>query len=385
MGEEKLGPRVEVLPGTEKKALETEGLALEIVGLVGLALETVDLMAYIAKTKSGSMLYQNRQFTYAQVVSITNNFEKSIGRGEFGTVYHGQMTNGTQVAVKMLFLRSNKTPCQGSNEFENEVQLLTRVHHRNLVSFIGYCQEDGNMALIYEYMTQGNLGSHLSVTDNYSNALSWDRRLHIALDVAQGLEYLHDDCKPAVIHRDVKTANILLNERLEANIGDFGLFRDFNDEFTHVSTVVKGTFGYLDPEYCNSNNLTEKSDVYSFGVVLLQLFTGKPAIVQITNSERISLIDWAIPTVVGGDIRDVIDPKLEGNYNIKSIQKVAEIARACTSPKSIDRPHMRDVVVELKEYIINEKALESAAERGECMDSGPVQTSSEIFSYLSAR
>ena len=131
--------------------------------------------------------------------------------------------------------------------------------------------------------------------------------------------------------------------------------------------------------------MTEKSDVYSFGVVLLQLFTGKPAIVQITNSERISLIDWAIPMVVGGDIRDVIDPKLEGNYNIKSIQKVAEIARACTSPKSIDRPHMRDAVVELKEYIINEKALESAPERGECMDSGPVQTSSEIFSYLSAR
>ncbi|XXG57226.1 hypothetical protein AAC387_Pa03g4438 [Persea americana] len=239
---------------------------------------------------SVSMLYQNRQFTYAQVVSMTNNFEKSIGRGGFGTVYHGQMTNGTQVAVKMLFLRSIKTPCQGSNEFENEVQLLTRVHHRNLVSFIGYCQEDGNMALIYEYMAQGNLGSHLS--DNCSNALSWYRRLRIALDVAQGLEYLHDDCKPSIIHRDVKTANILLNERLEAKIGDFGLSRVFNDEFTHVSTVVKGTVGYLDPEYCNSNNLTEKSDVYSFGVVLLQLITGKPAIVRITNSKRISLIDW---------------------------------------------------------------------------------------------
>ncbi|RWR78150.1 putative LRR receptor-like serine/threonine-protein kinase [Cinnamomum micranthum f. kanehirae] len=360
---------------------------LTIVGFVHRKFTQRRQRASIVKTKSGSMLYEHRRFTYAQVVSMTNNFERSIGKGGFGTVYHGQMTNNTQVAVKMLYLRSIKAPCQGSNEFENEVQLLMRVHHRNLVSFIGYCQEDGNMALIYKYMAQGNLASHLSVTDKYSNALSWDRRLRIALDVAQGLEYLHDDCKPAIIHRDVKTANILLNERLEAKIGDFGLSRVFNDEFTHVSTAVKGTFGYLDPEYCNSNNLTEKSDVYSFGVVLLQLITGKSAIVRITNSERISLIDWAIPMVVGGDIRDVIDPKFEGNYDIKSFQKVAEIARACTSPKSIDRPHMRDVVVELKEYIGNEKALESesAPENGGCMNSGPVQTTSEILSSLSAR
>ncbi|XXG57234.1 hypothetical protein AAC387_Pa03g4447 [Persea americana] len=402
-----------------------------------------------------------------------------------------------------------------------EVHLLMRVHHRNLVPFIGYCQEDGNMALIYEYMAQGHLGSHL--LDSNSNALSWDRRLRIALDVAQGLEYLHNGCKPPIIHRDVKTANILLNEKLEAKIGDFGLSKAFSDDFTHVSTAVKGTFGYLDPEYCNSNNLTEKSDVYSFGVVLLQLITGKPAIVrisaserrslidwaipivvegdardsdepergisatlkghddcrleylhngckppiihrdvktanillnerleakigdfglskvfsddfthvstavkgtfgyldpeycnsnnlteksdvysygvvllqlitgktaivQISDSARRSLIDWAIPMVVGGDIMDVIDPKLEGNYDIKSIQKVAEIARACTSPKSVDRPLIRDVVIELKEYIGNEKPLESAPESGGwCIDNGPVQTTSQIFSYLSAR
>ncbi|RWR78157.1 putative LRR receptor-like serine/threonine-protein kinase [Cinnamomum micranthum f. kanehirae] len=345
--------------------------------------------AHMVKTNSqnadiGSLHYENRQFTYAEVLSITNNLQRSIGKGGSGTVYHGQMTNGTQVAVKLLSLQSIKYRGQGYKEFQNEVHLLMRVHHRNLVPFIGYCREDGNMALIYEYMARGHLGSHLS--DSNSNALSWDRRLRIALDVAQGLEYLHNGCKPPIIHRDVKTANILLNERLEAKIGDFGLSKVFSGDSTHVSTAVKGTFGYLDPEYCNSNNLTEKSDVYSFGVVLLQLITGKTAIVRISGSARRSLIDWAIPMVVRGDIMDVIDPKLEGNYDIKSIQKVAEIARACTSPKSVDRPLMRDVVIELKECIGNEKPLESAPESGGwSIHSGPVQTTSEILSYLSAR
>ncbi|XXG57241.1 hypothetical protein AAC387_Pa03g4451 [Persea americana] len=188
----------------------------------------------------------------------------------------------------MLSPGSIKYPCQGSKEFENEAHLLMRVHHRNLVHFIGYCQEDGNMALIYKYMAQGHLGRHLS--DSNSDALSWNRRLHIVLDVAQGLEYLHNGCKPPIIYRDVKTANILLNERLEAKIEDFGLSKVFSDDFTHVSTAVKGTFGYLDPKYYNSNNLTEKSDIYSFGVVLLQLITGKTAIVQILGSAGRSLI-----------------------------------------------------------------------------------------------
>ncbi|XXG57249.1 hypothetical protein AAC387_Pa03g4456 [Persea americana] len=319
--------------------------------------------APIVKTNSqyaeiSSLPYEKRQFTYVEVLSITNNFQRSIGKGGFGTVYHGQMTNGTQVAVKMLPLRSIKFSSKCSKEFQNEVHLLMRVQHRNVVPFLGYCHEDGNMALIYEYMAQGQLGSHLS--DSNSNPLSWDRRLRIALDVAQGLEYLHNGLKPPIIHRDVKTANILLNGRLEAKIGDFGLSKVFSDEFTLGSTAVKGTIGYLDPEYCNSSNLTEKSDVYSFGVVLLQLITGKPAIVRISGSKQRSLIDWAIPIVVGGDTRDVIDPKLEGNYDINSIQKVIEIARACTSQKSVERPTMKNIVVELKECLVNEKALESA-------------------------
>ncbi|XXG57270.1 hypothetical protein AAC387_Pa03g4473 [Persea americana] len=229
----------------------------------------------VKPNKAGDLFSsEKRRFTYAQVITMTNNFKRSIGKGGFGTVYHGQMLDGTQVAVKMLSQQSVKLlshTCQGPDEFQNEVQLLMRIHHRNLVPFIGYCQEGECTALIYEYMAQGNLGSHLLGTNGCTKALNWGQRLRIALDIAQGLEYLHTGCKPAIIHRDMKTANILLNERFEAKIGDFGLskvlFKD--DEQTHVSTLVKGTPGYLDPEYFHSNNLTQKSDVYGFGVVLL--------------------------------------------------------------------------------------------------------------------
>ncbi|XXG57287.1 hypothetical protein AAC387_Pa03g4482 [Persea americana] len=240
----------------------------------------------VMANKASLFSSEKRRFTYAEVINMTNNFERSIGKGGFGTVYHGQMPDGTQVAVKMLSLQSVKLLShmrQGSDEFQNEVQLLMRVHHRNLVPFIGYCQEGDGMALIYEYMAQGNLGSHLLGTNRNTKALNWGQRLRIVLDISQGLEYLHIGCKPAIIHRDMKTTNILLNERFEAKIGDFGLSKVFfkDDEQAHISTVVKGTPGYLDPEYFHSNNLTQKSDVYGFGVILLEMITGQPPIIRI--------------------------------------------------------------------------------------------------------
>ncbi|XXG57277.1 hypothetical protein AAC387_Pa03g4479 [Persea americana] len=307
---------------------------------------------------------EKRRFTYAQVITMTNNFKRSIGKGGFGTVYHGQMLDGTQVAVKMLSQQSVKLlshTCQGPDEFQNEVQLLMRIHHRNLVPFIGYCQEGECTALIYEYMAQGNLGSHLLGTNGCTKALNWGQRLRIALDIAQGLEYLHTGCKPAIIHRDMKTANILLNERFEAKTGDFGLskvlFKD--DEQTHVSTLVKGTPGYLDPEYFHSNNLTQKSDVYGFGVVLLEMITGLPPIIRSsTNYEKKNLVDWASPIIATKDIQAILDPRLEGDYDANSLLKVAGIALACTSPRSIERPTMTDIVAELKDYLGTETIAE---------------------------
>ncbi|XXG57296.1 hypothetical protein AAC387_Pa03g4486 [Persea americana] len=318
----------------------------------------------VMANKASLFSSEKRRFTYAEVINMTNNFERSIGKGGFGTVYHGQMPDGTQVAVKMLSPQSVKLLShmrQGSDEFQNEVQLLMRVHHRNLVPFIGYCQEGDGMALIYEYMAQGNLGSHLLGTNSNTKALNWGQRLRIALDIAQGLEYLHTGCKPAIIHRDMKTTNILLNERFEAKIGDFGLSRVFfeDDEQAHVSTVVKGTPGYLDPEYFHSNNLTQKSDVYGFGVILLEMITGQPPIIRSnTNHEKKNLVDWARPIIATRDIQAVLDPRLEGDYDANSLSKVAEIALACTSPTSIERPSMTDIVAMLKDCLGTEIAPE---------------------------
>ncbi|XP_010246125.1 PREDICTED: putative leucine-rich repeat receptor-like protein kinase At2g19210 isoform X2 [Nelumbo nucifera] len=292
----------------------------------------------------GSLESNNRRFTHSEVVRITKNFEKTLGKGGSGTVYHGHLEDYTQVAVKML----SPSSTEGFKEFRTEVQLLLRVHHRNLASFIGYCDEGTSKALIYEYMANGNLRNYLSGKN--ANALSWEDRLRIAIDAAQGLEYLHNGCKPPIIHRDVKTSNILLNERLQAKLADFGLSKDIpNEDGTHVSTTVIGTLGYLDPEYYNSNKLNEKSDVYGFGIVLLELITGRPALVG--SDTMIHIVQWVGPLFVRGEIKGIVDQRLQGDYNINSIWKVLEIAMACTAPTSIQRPIMTNVLVELKESL----------------------------------
>ncbi|KAG9456531.1 hypothetical protein H6P81_001039 [Aristolochia fimbriata] len=309
----------------------------------------------VVKASDGSSSFasfnlDSRRFTYAELKSITSDFQRVLGKGGFGTVYYGRLNDGTQVAVKLLTQNH-----QGSSEFQIEAQLLTRVYHRNLVQFVGYCAEGDKTALILEYMAQGNLSKFL--LDKNRAALSWGQRLRIALDIAQGLEYLHNGCKPPIIHRDVKGTNILLNERLEAKIADFGLSKVFsNENFSHVSTQVKGTLGYLDPEYCVSNNLNEKSDVYSFGIVMLELITGRPAIINTADSaRRISIVDWVNPMVSRGDVRAAIDPSLKGDYDINSVWKAVEIAIACSAPKAIQRPTMSIAVTELKESLGGER------------------------------
>ncbi|KAI5555544.1 hypothetical protein BDE02_19G089200 [Populus trichocarpa] len=194
--------------------------------------------------KKLSLKSKNQPFTYVEIVSITNNFQTIIGEGGFGKVYLGNLKDGRQVAVKLLSQSSR----QGYKEFLAEVQLLMIVHHRNLVSLVGYCNEHENMALVYEYMANGNLKEQL--LENSTNMLNWRERLQIAVDAAQGLEYLHNGCRPPIVHRDLKSSNILLTGNLHAKIADFGLSKAFATEGdSHVITVPAGTPGYIDPEY----------------------------------------------------------------------------------------------------------------------------------------
>ncbi|KAK4590854.1 hypothetical protein RGQ29_021160 [Quercus rubra] len=316
-------------------------------------------------TKS-SIKSQNQQYSYSEVVSITNNFKTIIGEGGFGKVYLGKLKDETKVAVKLLSTSSY----QGYKEFQAEAQLLMIVHHRNLVSLVGYCDEGEKKALLYEYMANGNLHQHLSVTN--TNVLTWNERLHIAVDAAHGLEYLHNGCKPPIIHRDLKPSNILLNEHMQAKIADFGLSRAFATESdSHVSTRPAGTLGYLDPEFQATGNFNKKSDVYSFGIILFELITGRPAILRgpMRNNH---ILDWVNPLIERGDVQNIVDPRLEGEFNTNSAWKAIEIAMLCIPPLAIQRPDMNHVLAELKECL----ALEMARGRTRRMETEGNKTTS---------
>ncbi|URD98968.1 receptor-like serine threonine-protein kinase [Musa troglodytarum] len=227
-------------------------------------------------------------------------------------------------------------------------QNLTRIYHRNLVSLVGYCMDENCPILVYEYMKQGSLQEHLRGKAGHSRGLSWGQRLQIALNAAQGLEYLHRGCKPPIIHRDIKTSNILLSEELEARIADFGLSKSFHsDEQTHVSTEsLVGTPAYIDPESHQTFELTEKSDVYSFGVVLLELITGRPPLVP--GSGNTHIVQWITPHLSRGSVDDIVDESLRGEYDPTSVWKILDLAIRCTANKGSQRPTMLEVVMQLR-------------------------------------
>ncbi|KAL1221653.1 putative LRR receptor-like serine/threonine-protein kinase [Cardamine amara subsp. amara] len=285
---------------------------------------------------------QTKRFTYSEVVAFTDNFERVLGEGGFGVVYHGSL-NGTQpVAVKLL----SQSSVQGYKEFKAEVELLLRVHHVNLVSLVGYCDEESHLALLYEYAPNGDLRQHLS-GERGGSPLKWSSRLKIVVETAQGLEYLHTGCQPPMVHRDVKTTNILLDEHFQAKLADFGLSRSFSiGGETHVSTAVAGTPGYLDPEYYRTNRLNEKSDVYSFGIVLLEIITSRPVIQQ--TREKPHIAAWVGYMLTKGDIENIVDPRLNRDYDPTSLWKVLEIAMSCVNPTSDKRPNMSQVTNKLK-------------------------------------
>ncbi|XP_074580866.1 putative LRR receptor-like serine/threonine-protein kinase At1g05700 [Curcuma longa] len=294
-------------------------------------------------------------FTYAQIVKITNNFVRSIGKGGFGIIYHGELEDGTQVAVK---LQSQSSP-RGDREFLAEARNLTKIHHKNLVSLVGYCKDGSYLALVYEYMPLGSLQENLR-GEAHSPGLTWAERLHVAHQAAQGLDYLHRGCKKPIIHGDVKSSNILLGESLETKIADFGLSKTFGNEYdTHgLASKVVGTPGYIDPLYQSTLQLDEKIDVYSFGVVLLELVTGQPPVIP--DPGRGHITKWLSERIPTGKIEDFIDEKLQnGDYEPNSVWKVVDLAMRCTaSSAGSRRPEMAEVVNQLQESIDLERGEE---------------------------
>ncbi|XP_011097937.1 calcium/calmodulin-regulated receptor-like kinase 1 [Sesamum indicum] len=272
------------------------------------------------------------EYSYKDLQKATCNFTTLIGQGAYGPVFKAQMSSGETVAVKVLATDSK----QGEKEFQTEVMLLGRLHHRNLVNLVGYCAEKNQHMLIYVYMSRGSLASHL-YNENL-DPLNWKLRVQIALDVARGLEYLHDGAVPSVIHRDIKSSNILLDHSMRARVADFGLSRE--EMVTKQVSNVRGTFGYLDPEYVSTRSFTKKSDVYSYGVLLFELIAGRNPLQGLM--EYVELAAMNTEAKVGWE--EIVDPRLDGKYDVEELDEVATLAHKCVNRVARRRPSMRDIV-----------------------------------------
>ncbi|KAL6624521.1 hypothetical protein ACP70R_031842 [Stipagrostis hirtigluma subsp. patula] len=281
-------------------------------------------------------------FTLRDLELATNRFSKDnvIGEGGYGVVYRGRLSNGTPVAVKKILNNLG----QAEREFRVEVEAIGHVRHKNLVRLLGYCVEGTQRMLVYEYVNNGNLESWLHGELSQYSSLTWLARMKILLGTAKALAYLHEAIEPKVVHRDIKSSNILIDDEFNAKISDFGLAKMLGAGKSHIATRVMGTFGYVAPEYANSGLLNEKSDVYSFGVVLLEAITGRDPIDYDRPPNEVNLVDWLKMMVANRRSEEVVDPNLERRPATKELKRALLTALRCIDLNAEKRPRMDQVV-----------------------------------------
>ncbi|CAI9101986.1 OLC1v1000167C1 [Oldenlandia corymbosa var. corymbosa] len=289
-----------------------------------------------------SHLGWGRWYTLRELEAATDGFadENVIGEGGYGIVYHGILADNTRVAVKNLL--NNRG--QAEREFKVEVEAIGRVRHKNLVRLLGYCVEGAHRMLVYEYVDNGTLEQWLHGDVGEVSPLTWDIRMNIILGTAKGLAYLHDGLEPKVVHRDIKSSNILLDRQWHAKVSDFGLAKLLNSERTYVTTRVMGTFGYVAPEYACTGMLNDKSDVYSFGILIMEIITGRSPVDYSRPQGEVNLVDW-LKTMVGNrKSEEVVDPKLPEMPASKALKRALLVALKCVDPDAQKRPKMGHVI-----------------------------------------
>ncbi|CAL9015739.1 unnamed protein product [Prunus brigantina] len=281
-------------------------------------------------------------FTFKQIKAATNNFDpiNKIGEGGFGSVYKGILLDGTIIAVKQLSSKSK----QGNREFVNEIGMISGLQHPNLVRLYGCCIESNQLLLVYEYMENNSLARALFVPEESPLKLDWPTRQNICIGIARGLAFLHEESALKIVHRDIKTTNVLLDRDLNSKISDFGLAKLDEEENTHISTRVAGTIGYMAPEYALWGYLTDKADVYSFGVVTLEIVAGKSNMKYRPNENFVCLVDWALVLQQKGELLELVDPRLGSDVSEEEVIRMIKVALLCINAAPALRPTMSAVV-----------------------------------------
>ncbi|XP_009334010.3 probable leucine-rich repeat receptor-like serine/threonine-protein kinase At3g14840 isoform X2 [Pyrus x bretschneideri] len=293
---------------------------------------------------------QTGKFTFKQLKAATTNFDKAnkIGEGGFGSVYKGILADGTMIAVKQLSSKSK----QGNREFVNEIGMISALQHPHLVSLYGCCIEGNQLLLVYEYMENNSVAHALFGAGESRLKLDWPTRHKICVGIARGLAHLHEESRLKVVHRDIKATNVLLDKNLNPKISDFGLAKLDEEDNTHISTRIAGTFGYMAPEYAMRGYLTDKADVYSFGILVLEIVSGRNNTSYRTKAECFYLLDWATLLKAQGNLLDLVDPRLGSNFNKKEMMVTINVALLCSSVTSAVRPTMSSVVSMLEGRVV---------------------------------